>query len=107
MSACWRPSAASMAAPRPCRAIEAALAAFGNVNVDLMYGLPAQTPEMARADLEQALGFGVPHVSAYQLTIEPNTVFWNRPPQLPEHDTRGGHAARHRGDAGIGGLRAL
>ncbi len=69
------------------RAIEAALAAFGNVNVDLMYGLPAQTPEMARADLEQALGFGVPHVSAYQLTIEPNTVFWNRPPALPEHDS--------------------
>jgi oxygen-independent coproporphyrinogen-3 oxidase len=69
------------------RAIEAALAAFGNVNVDLMYGLPAQTPEMARADLEQALRFGVPHVSAYQLTIEPNTVFWSRPPELPEHDT--------------------
>jgi putative oxygen-independent coproporphyrinogen III oxidase len=69
------------------RAIEAALAAFGNVNADLMYGLPAQTPEMARADLEQALGLGVPHVSAYQLTIEPNTVFWNRPPKLPEHDT--------------------
>jgi putative oxygen-independent coproporphyrinogen III oxidase len=69
------------------RAIEAALAAFGNVNVDLIYRLPAQTPEMARADLEQALGFGVPHVSAYQLTIEPNTVFWNRPPPLPEHDS--------------------
>jgi oxygen-independent coproporphyrinogen-3 oxidase len=69
-----------------CRAIEAALAAFDNVNVDLMYALPSQSAEMARADLEQALGFGVPHISAYQLTIEPNTVFWSRPPKLPEHD---------------------
>src|SRR5918999_2825576 len=51
-----------------CRAIEAALAAFDNVNVDLMYALPSQSAEMARADLEQALGFGVPHISAYQLT---------------------------------------
>jgi oxygen-independent coproporphyrinogen-3 oxidase len=68
------------------RAIQAALASFDNVNVDLMYGLPAQTPAMAGADLEQALGFGVAHVSAYQLTIEPNTVFWSRPPPLPEHD---------------------
>jgi putative oxygen-independent coproporphyrinogen III oxidase len=69
-----------------CRAIEAALAAFDNVNVDLMYALPFQSAEMARADLEQALAFGVPHVSAYQLTIEPNTVFWSRPPKLPDHD---------------------
>ena len=68
------------------RAIEAALASFDNVNVDLMYGLPSQSADMARADLEHALGFGVPHVSAYQLTIEPNTVFWSRPPKLPEHD---------------------
>jgi putative oxygen-independent coproporphyrinogen III oxidase len=68
------------------RAIQAALASFDNVNVDLMYGLPSQTAAMARADLEEALGFGVPHVSAYQLTIEPNTVFWSKPPQLPEHD---------------------
>jgi putative oxygen-independent coproporphyrinogen III oxidase len=68
------------------RGIEAAAAAFDNVNIDLMYGLPGQTLEMARADLAEALGFGLPHLSAYQLTIEPNTVFWSRPPQLPEHD---------------------
>ena len=68
------------------RAIDAASASFDNVNIDLMYGLPAQSAAMARADLEQGLGFGVPHVSAYQLTIEPNTVFWSKPPQLPEHD---------------------
>jgi oxygen-independent coproporphyrinogen-3 oxidase len=68
------------------RAIEAALAAFDNVNLDLMYGLPAQTPEMARADVEQGIASGVPHLSAYQLTIEPNTVFWSKRPALPAHD---------------------
>jgi oxygen-independent coproporphyrinogen-3 oxidase len=68
------------------RAIEAALASFDNVNLDLMYGLPGQTAALARADLEQAIACGVPHVSAYQLTIEPNTVFYRRPPPLPEHD---------------------
>jgi oxygen-independent coproporphyrinogen-3 oxidase len=68
------------------RAIDAALASFDNVNIDLMYALPSQTAATARADLEEALRFGVPHVSAYQLTIEPNTVFWSRPPQLPDHD---------------------
>jgi oxygen-independent coproporphyrinogen-3 oxidase len=68
------------------RAIAAALASFDNVNIDLMYGLPGQTQAMARADIEQAAAAGVPHVSAYQLTIEPNTVFWSRPPALPEHD---------------------
>jgi oxygen-independent coproporphyrinogen-3 oxidase len=68
------------------RAIDAAAASFDNVNIDLMYGLPSQTAAMARADLDEALRFGVPHVSAYQLTIEPNTVFWSRPPALPEHD---------------------
>jgi putative oxygen-independent coproporphyrinogen III oxidase len=68
------------------RAIDAALASFDNVNVDLMYGLPGQTEAMARADIEEAAAAGVPHVSAYQLTIEPNTVFWSKPPVLPEHD---------------------
>src|SRR5919106_4415829 len=67
------------------RAIDSALASFDNVNIDLMYGLPGQTAAMARADLEQALTFGLPHISAYQLTIEPNTVFFNKPPPLPEH----------------------
>ena len=68
------------------RAIEAALAAFDNVNIDLMYGLPGQSEAMARADITEASRAGVPHVSAYQLTIEPNTVFWSKPPSLPEHD---------------------
>ena len=68
------------------RAIDAAAASFDNVNVDLMYGLPSQTAAMARADLQEAVRFGVAHISAYQLTIEPNTVFWTKPPQLPDHD---------------------
>jgi len=68
------------------RAIEAALAAFDNVNIDLMYGLPDQGDAMARADITEASRAGAPHVSAYQLTIEPNTVFWSKPPPLPDHD---------------------
>jgi oxygen-independent coproporphyrinogen-3 oxidase len=68
------------------RAIDAAAATFDNLNIDLMYGLPGQTMAMARADIEEAARTGVPHVSAYQLTIEPNTVFWSKPPSLPEHD---------------------
>jgi putative oxygen-independent coproporphyrinogen III oxidase len=68
------------------RAIAAALAAFDNVNIDLMYGLPGQSVDMARADITQAASAGTPHVSAYQLTIEPNTAFWSKPPPLPEHD---------------------
>jgi len=68
------------------RAIEAALASFDRVNADLMYGLPGQSMAMARSDIEQAIAAGVPHLSAYQLTIEPNTVFFSKPPQLPPHD---------------------
>jgi putative oxygen-independent coproporphyrinogen III oxidase len=68
------------------RAVEAALAAFDNVNLDLMYGLPGQSGAMARADIEAGVATGVPHLSAYQLTIEPNTVFFSKPPPLPEHD---------------------
>jgi len=68
------------------RAVDAALEAVGNVNLDLMYGLPGQTREMARADITQGIATGVPHLSAYQLTIEPNTVFWRERPALPPHD---------------------
>jgi putative oxygen-independent coproporphyrinogen III oxidase len=68
------------------RAIGQALEIFENVNIDLMYGLPGQTLAEARTEIEEAVRFGAAHVSAYQLTIEPNTVFWRRPPVLPEHD---------------------
>jgi oxygen-independent coproporphyrinogen-3 oxidase len=51
-----------------------------------MYGLPAQTLAQARADLRAALACGTTHLSAYQLTLEPNTVFYRKPPPLPAHD---------------------
>jgi len=68
------------------RAIGMAMETFGNVNIDLMYGLPGQTLAMARADIEEGARFGTPHLSAYQLTLEPNTVFFSHPPKLPGHD---------------------
>jgi oxygen-independent coproporphyrinogen-3 oxidase len=68
------------------RAVDAALASFDNVNIDLMYGLPGQSPEGCSSDIRTAIASGVPHASAYQLTIEPNTVFYRKPPVLPEHD---------------------
>ena len=68
-------------------AIEAAQRDFDNFNLDLMYALPEQAPEAMRADVELALRLAPPHLSLYQLTIEPNTVFAKRPPQLPDEDT--------------------
>jgi oxygen-independent coproporphyrinogen-3 oxidase len=69
------------------RAAEAALMIFGNVNLDIMYALPQQTREEARADLATALASGAPHLSFYQLTLEPNTLFHRHPPPLPDEDT--------------------
>ena len=69
------------------RAAEAAVAIFGNVNLDLMYALPGQTEEAARADLATALSFAPPHLSFYHLTLEPNTLFHRHPPVLPDEDT--------------------
>jgi oxygen-independent coproporphyrinogen-3 oxidase len=68
------------------RAIGMAMETFGNVNIDLMYGLPGQTLAMARADIEAGVRMETPHLSAYQLTLEPNTVFYSHPPTLPGHD---------------------
>lgn len=69
------------------RAVESARAAgFDNFNLDLMHGLPEQTPEQARADLREALAHQPPHLSWYQLTLEPNTEFYRRPPPLPDDD---------------------
>ena len=68
------------------RAIEMARATFDNVNLDLMYGLPGQTVEEVRAEISEAARWGTAHLSAYQLTIEPNTVFYRKPPTLPSHD---------------------
>lgn len=69
------------------RAIDAALkAGFNNFNLDLMHGLPGQTPASAVADLELALAWKPPHISWYQLTLEPNTEFYSRPPVLPDDE---------------------
>ncbi len=68
------------------RAAEAALTIFDNVNLDLMYALPGQTPGQARADVAAALAFAPPHLSFYHLTIEPNTRFHAAPPPLPDED---------------------
>jgi putative oxygen-independent coproporphyrinogen III oxidase len=58
-----------------------------NVNIDLMYGLPQQTMAEALIDLETACCTGVPHISWYHLTLEPNTLFHHRPPKgLPSQD---------------------
>ncbi|MBD1549944.1 radical SAM family heme chaperone HemW [Pseudomonas typographi] len=62
-------------------------AGFDNFNLDLMHGLPEQTLEQALDDLRQAIALAPTHLSWYQLTLEPNTVFWNQPPPLPEDDT--------------------
>ena len=69
------------------RAVEIALDTFGNVNLDLMYALPGQIVSEALTDIETAIAFGVPHLSAYHLTIEPNTLFYAKPPQVPDDDT--------------------
>jgi oxygen-independent coproporphyrinogen-3 oxidase len=68
------------------RAVEIALAHFDNFNLDLMYALPGQTETGARRDVEAAIASGAPHISAYHLTIEPNTFFARHPPPLPNED---------------------
>ncbi len=62
-------------------------AGFDNFNLDLMHGLPDQSLDDALGDLRQAIALSPTHLSWYQLTLEPNTVFWNQPPTLPEDDT--------------------
>ena len=69
-------------------AIDFARAAdFDSFNIDLMHGLPGQGTESGNADLRTALSYQPAHLSWYQLTIEPNTVFHKRPPSLPVEDT--------------------
>ena len=64
----------------------AAAAGFDSFNIDLMHGLPGQDLAAAESDLNSALAYDPPHLSWYQLTIEPNTVFYKRPPTLPVED---------------------
>ncbi|WP_417516020.1 radical SAM family heme chaperone HemW [Marinobacter sp.] len=86
------------------RAIDTARkAGFDNFNLDLMHGLPDQTPEEALEDLRSAMSHEPPHLSWYQLTLEPNTEFYSRPPDLPDDDLlweiaeRGGEYLRQQG----------
>jgi putative oxygen-independent coproporphyrinogen III oxidase len=65
---------------------ELAAAGLDNFNLDLMYGLPAQTCAAAVADVRSAVATGATHISHYQLTLEPGTVFYHRPPPLPDAD---------------------
>lgn len=69
------------------RAVEAAhKVGFENFNLDLMFGLPHQTEKTAREDIETAIALEPAHLSYYQLTIEPNTLFHKQPPTLPDDD---------------------
>ena len=61
-------------------------AGFTNFNLDLMFGLPQQTLPQALADLQQAIQLRPTHLSWYQLTLEPNTLFYKQPPVLPDED---------------------
>lgn len=81
---------------------EARSAGFNNINIDLMFALPGQDAAGAAADLDTALSLSPEHLSYYQLTLEPNTVFHRRPPpDLPDPD-----AAADMHDASIAALAA-
>jgi len=68
-------------------AVRSAVALFDEVNIDLMYALPHQNVEQALADVAQAVALNSTHLSLYQLTMEPNTLFAAKPPPLPDDDT--------------------
>jgi len=59
---------------------------FPNVNIDLMFGLPGQTKKMLESDLNSLSNFSPTHISYYQLTIEPNTLFYTKRPKLPSEE---------------------
>ncbi|KIO36212.1 radical SAM family heme chaperone HemW [Shewanella sp. cp20] len=67
-------------------ATKAAQAGYQSFNLDLMHGLPNQSFEEAMHDIDKAAGLNPPHLSWYQLTIEPNTLFHSKPPQLPDDE---------------------
>ncbi|MGB9150165.1 MAG: radical SAM family heme chaperone HemW [Burkholderiales bacterium] len=68
------------------RAIDMAKHEFENFNLDIMYALPQQTLVEALQDIDTALSFSPPHLSAYHLTLEPNTLFYLHPPKLPDDE---------------------
>ncbi|MBX9963697.1 MAG: radical SAM family heme chaperone HemW [Burkholderiales bacterium] len=68
------------------RAVDIAREHFDNFNLDLMYALPGQGIDGALADVDTAIAAGAPHISAYHLTIEPNTYFHRHTPVVPDDD---------------------
>ena len=74
---------------------------FDSLNLDLMYGLPGQSVAQAISDIESALELEPTHLSYYQLTLEPNTLFFRHPPKLPA-----GEAAWRMSQQGIERLQA-
>jgi putative oxygen-independent coproporphyrinogen III oxidase len=62
-------------------------AGFDNFNLDLMFGLPQQSLQQSLEDVQQALDLSPTHLSCYQLTIEPNTLFHHQPPITPDDDS--------------------
>ncbi|MCE9685240.1 radical SAM family heme chaperone HemW [Shewanella sp. AS16] len=66
--------------------LKAAEAGYQSFNLDLMHGLPNQSFDEAMADIDTAAALSPPHLSWYQLTIEPNTLFHSKPPQLPDDE---------------------
>ena len=67
-------------------AIEIGMRSFENINLDIMYGLPEQSVAEALADMRAAIACTPQHISAYHLTLEPNTFFHRYPPRLPDDD---------------------
>lgn len=61
-------------------------AGFENINLDLMFALPGQSFDDAMQDIDMAISQSPAHLSWYQLTIEPNTVFYSKPPKIPDDD---------------------
>ena len=66
----------------------ASQAGFENFNLDLMFGLPEQTTAQALDDLQKAIDCNPSHLSWYQLTLEPNTLFHHNPPSFPDHESQ-------------------
>ena len=67
-------------------AVAEAVRAFDTCNIDIMYALPGQSVAACTSDVDKALAMGVPHISLYHLTVEPNTHFAKYPPVLPEEE---------------------
>ncbi|MDQ5889232.1 MAG: hypothetical protein RL210_427 [Pseudomonadota bacterium] len=68
------------------RAVDIAHRHFDNFNLDLMYALPQQSLQQAQQDIRRAINCRSTHLSAYHLTLEPNTLFYSQPPNLPDEE---------------------